>query len=99
VNFLKQPKSAAKLLNQEESFLDENYSNLCDKILFAWGSVECLNILVDCVSYDFTARGTRQGFEFAAISEIQSLLLLHLETYPLIQNEWTKVKRDLWRSL
>lgn len=99
MNFLEQPKNIAELLNQEQSRLDENYSGISSKILFTWGSRECLNVLVDCVSYDFTSRGTRQGFEFAALNEIQSLLLLHLESYPLIQNEWTKVKQDLWRSL
>ena len=95
MNFLN-PKTIADYLGVEESLVDIEHPELSSKICFLWGTQDCLDKLTECVSYDYSARGTRQGFEFNVISELQSLLILHLETYPTIQNRWSLSKSDIW---
>lgn len=95
MNFLN-PKTVADYLGVEESLVDIKHPELSSKICFLWGSQDCLDKLTECVSYDYTARGTRQGFEFDVINELQSLLMVHLEMYPTIQNSWSLSKSDIW---
>jgi len=78
--------------------LDYEHPRLSEKIIFLWGSEDCMKELEALLGYTHTPeRPTRSGFHtFKIIKELNTLLELHQEQFPEIKSEYSERKKNVW---
>lgn len=79
-------------LGSVDSTIDELFPHIAKKILFLWGSPECVQYLDELIHFRPTSdRPTRQGFPLQAILELDIILKAHHKEFPQY-----KQADDIW---
>lgn len=78
--------------------IDYEHPRLSEKIIFLWGSEDCMRELEALLGYTHTPeRPNRSGFHtFKIIKELNTLLELHQEQFPDIKSEYSERKKNVW---
>lgn len=87
-------------LKETAPVLHRSYPRVLERINLMWGSDECVEELCQIIEFQPTPeRPDRAGFSWDAMSELQTLLALHLEEFPELESELSRRTNDVWNPL
>ena len=85
-------------LGSADSIIDEQFPHIAKKLIYLWGSKECMEELEDLINFiPSDDRPTRMGFPFYAIQELVTLQEIHHKQFPNLNTKFSNRSKDVWK--
>lgn len=87
-------------MGSADSIIDEQFPHIAKKILFLWGSQECVDYIEqDLLHFTPTPeRPERAGFPLQVLLELDIILNEHIKRFPLYRSSLKDRQNDPWNN-